>query len=106
MKTQSNNKIHTNKSLLTTVVIIASTFSLPLEAYESYHGNPVIMDQFIQLDADGDGLLTRQEITAQPALTREMEISVSGSFDTGDFNSDGMLDWPEFLANEEEISAE
>ena len=106
MNTQLNNKICTNKSLLTTVVIITAAFSLPLQAYESYQGNPVIVNQFIQLDADGDGLLTREEITAQPVLTREMEVSVVGSFETGDFNSDGMLDWPEFLANEEEISAE
>jgi hypothetical protein len=106
MNTQLNNKICTNKSLLTTAVIIAAAFSLPLQAYESYQGNPVIVNQFIQLDADGDGLLTREEVSAQPVLTRDMDVSVVGSFDTGDFNSDGMLDWPEFLANEEEISAE
>jgi len=35
-----------------------------------------------------------------------MEVSVYGSFEMGDFNSDGMLDWAEFLANEEEIPAE
>ena len=106
MNKQLNNKICTNKSLLATVVIITAAFSLPLQAYESYQGNPVIVNQFIQLDADGDGLLTREEVSAQPVLTRDMDVSVVGSFDTGDFNSDGMLDWPEFLANEEEISAE
>ena len=106
MNTQLNTNIRTNKALVTTAVILTAAFSMPLQAYESFQGNPVIVDQFIQLDTDGDGLVTRQEVSAQPELTRGMEVSVVGSFDTGDFNSDGMLDWPEFLANEEEISAE
>jgi hypothetical protein len=106
MNTWLNNKIRINKSLLATAVFMATAFSFPLQAYESYQGNPVIVDQFIQLDADGDGLITRQEVTAQPEFTRGMEVSVSGGFDMGDFNSDGMLDWPEFLANEEEIPME
>ena len=106
MNTQLNTNIRTNKALVATAIILTVAFSLPLQAYESYQGNPVIVDQFIQLDTDGDGLITRQEVAAQPDLTRGMEVSVVGSFDMGDFNSDGMLDWPEFLANEEEISAE
>ena len=106
MSTHVHSEIHMSKSLIATAIILTTAFSFPLQAYESYKGNPVIVDQFIQLDTDGDGLITRQEIAAQPALTRGMEVSVAGGFDMGDFNSDGMLDWPEFLANEEEIPAE
>ena len=106
MNIQLNTKNHMNKYLAVTAIILTVAFSLPLQAYESYQGNQVIVGQFIQLDTDGDGLVTRQEVAAQPELTRGMEVSVVGSFDMGDFNSDGMLDWPEFLANEEEIPAE
>ena len=94
------------KFILTTALMLAMAFSLPLQATVSYKYNTVIVNQFIQLDADGDGLITRQEIAAQPELTRGMEVSVSGGFEMGDINSDGVLDWPEFLANEEEIPAE
>lgn len=104
MNTQVNNKICMNKSMV--AIILTTAFSLPLQAYESYIGDPAIVNQFIQLDTDGDGLITRQEIAAQPVLTRGMEVSVVGGFDMGDFNSDGMLDLAEFLANEEEIPAE
>ncbi len=94
------------KSIIVTALMLTVALSLPSQAAVTYKYNTVIVDQFIQLDTDGDGLITRQEIAAQPELTREMEVSVAGGFEMGDFNSDGVLDWPEFLANEEEIPAE
>ena len=87
------------KSIILTVPILLTTVAMPLLA-DSYEDNPVIMNQFIQLDTDGDGLITKAEIAAQPVLTKEMEVSVRGSFETGDFNSDGVMDWAEFSANE------
>lgn len=94
------------KSTTATALILTTALSFPLQATVTYKYNSVILNQFIQLDTDGDGLITRQEIAAQPELTRWMEVSVAGGFEMGDFNSDGFLDWPEFLANEEEIPAE
>ena len=95
------------KKLITaTAFLLTTTLSLPLQANEEYRENPVIVNQFIQLDTDGDGLITKKEVSAQPVVVREMEVYVAGGFETGDFNSDGVLDWPEFLANEEEIPAE
>lgn len=94
------------KLIIVTAFVLTTALSLPLQATVEYKYNTVIVNQFIQLDTDGDGLITRQEIAAQPELTRGMEVSVAGGFEMGDFNSDGFLDWPEFLANEEEIPAE
>ena len=94
------------KSIIATALMLTTALSLPLQATAIYKYNTVIVNQFIQLDTDGDGLITRKEIAAQPELTRGMEVSVAGSFEMGDLNSDGALDWPEFMANEEEIPAE
>ncbi len=91
---------------ITTVLLALFITSNSAWAKPDYMDNPVITQQFSQIDADGDGLISKAEVNAQPELTRYMDVSVQGSFEMGDINSDGMLNFAEFMANEEEISAE
>ncbi len=62
--------------------------------------------QFVQLDGDGDGYLSRTEISAQPEYSRWMQISTYGSFDLADVNADDRVDQSEFSAFEQLLPVE
>lgn len=94
------------KSMKATPLILLAAVALPLHGYEGQKNNSVIAQQFKLLDTDNNGLISKAEVEAQPILTNEMEVSVSGNFERGDINADNVLDMAEFLANEEDISAE
>lgn len=66
----------------------------------------VAKTKFTQLDADGSGYLTRQEISTQTELSRWVQISTYGSFTLADVNSDGRVDAVEFSAFEETLPVE
>jgi len=93
--------------LKATVVIIGVVLAVPVHAMGDYcEYNSVIKTQFKQLDSDSDGFINKAEVNAQPALVKDMHVYGGDNFDMGDIDSDGVLSWNEFLANEEIISAE
>ena len=57
---------------------------------------------FIQLDVDGDGVLTQKEVMSQPAAIRFTNLYSQGSFMLADINKDGFLDLEEYMVNEED----
>ncbi len=95
-----------NRSMTFSVIIMTMLTMSPLQAHEGDMNNSVILKQFYQLDTDGDGLVSKSEIEAQPELTRGMEVSTYGSFRMGDINSNGYLDQAEFQAIEEVLPVE
>lgn len=95
------------QSITLSAIIITTVVNLsPLQAHEGDMNNSVLLNQFYQLDTDADGLVSKSEIDAQPEITRLMEVSTYGSFNRGDFNSNGYLDWLEFQAIEEMLPVE
>jgi len=67
---------------------------------------PGIIEQFQQLDANQDGIVTEIEIDSRPGLVRYMHLYSNGSFGLADVNEDGHLNEAEFVAFEEVLSAE
>lgn len=90
-----------------------SALCLMLVTYSAYPALAVGNDEqampalFGQLDRDGDGYLSRDEVyKTAPELTRWLSVSRFGGFELADVNRDGQLDLAEFAAYEEEIPAE
>lgn len=65
-----------------------------------------IQHQFMQLDADSNGVITGDEVSAKPEVTRYMHLHYDGSFSNADVNKDGVLDRAEFSAFEEDLPVE
>lgn len=81
-------------------LILVATFVIPAGADE------LTETQFIQLDGDSSGYLTRQEIRAQPEYARWLQISTYGGFTLADVNSDDRVDPAEFSAFEQLLPVE
>jgi hypothetical protein len=64
----------------------------------------VLPQQFNKIDANGDGVVTAIEVEAKPQVVNQLQLYKS--FKKADFNGDGNLDFSEFSAFEEVISAE
>jgi len=60
-------------------------------------------DIFFKIDTNGDGLLTYNEVSAQPDIVRFTNLYYRDSFYLADINSDGVLNIQEYLANEEDV---
>lgn len=67
---------------------------------------PGIIEQFQQLDANQDGIVTEIEVDSRPDLVRYMHLYSYRSFGLADVNEDGHLNEAEFVAFEEVLSAE
>ena len=80
--------------------------SVVLVSGTTYAGDRTPHEQFIALDRNADGVLTRNEVRSRPTLIRFMQLYNQGSFSLADVNNDGVLNLEEFTANEEVISAE
>jgi len=78
------------KHLITTVAFIA-TSALSLSALAGE------MDQFSKLDANGDGMVSSEEATADPVLSKDWAAA--------DLNQDGQLERAEFSAFEQKSKA-
>jgi Ca2+-binding EF-hand superfamily protein len=65
-----------------------------------------IQHQFMQLDADSNGVITDNEVNAKPEVIRYMHLHYDGSFSTADVNKDGVIDRAEFSAFEEDLPGE
>jgi len=86
------------------LLIILTSVCYSASAYERCYDKQETVKKFKQLDTNKDGFLSKTEATAQPELTRYMEISNYGyGFEQGDINSDNVLDLHEFLLNEESL---
>lgn len=95
------------KNLIKVITFIFLTVAaFPLLAYPGCHNNSEVMQQFKKLDVNGDALISKEEVKAQPEFTKNMAISIFGAFEMGDVNTDGVLDLSEFVANEKEMPVE
>ena len=65
-----------------------------------------IQHQFMQLDADSNGVITGNELSAKPEVTRNMHLYNYGGFPRADVNKDGVIDRAEFSAFEEDLPVE
>lgn len=83
------------KTLLITIVFVVTGSNA------AYAGNQIFQSQFKKLDTNTDGVLTQQEIQAQPTLVRFTNFFYQDSFLLADINKDGFIDIEEFIANEE-----
>lgn len=66
--------------------------------------NPIIRQDFKQLDANKDGVISRSEYEAKPEVVRNLHIY--DQFNDADFDRDGVVDMAEFAAFEEPVPAE
>ena len=57
--------------------------------------------QFIKLDINGDGLISKKERINNPELFRFTNLFSQGDFVLSDINQDRYIDMEEFVANEE-----
>lgn len=57
--------------------------------------------QFIKLDINGDGFISKEERLKNPDLFRFTGLFSQGDFIRADINQDGYIDMKEFVANEE-----
>lgn len=57
--------------------------------------------QFIKLDINGDGLISKNERINNPEFFRFTSLFSQGDFILADINQDGYIDMKEFVANEE-----
>ena len=64
----------------------------------------VLAQQFSKIDTNGDGVVTAAEVEAQPQVVNQLQLY--NKFKQADFNSDGNINFSEFSAFEEVISAE
>jgi len=72
----------------------------------SFADNDRLREQFNKLDDNNDRMLSRAELLAKPDLVRFSNFYPQGSFRIADINEDNKIDFREFEANEEIISAE
>jgi len=75
--------------IVATALVASSAFSASALAGESA--------KFSQLDADGNGMISSEEASADPALVQE--------WDAADVNKDGQLERAEFSALEQKSKA-
>lgn len=68
--------------------------------------NDQLQEQFNKLDDNKDKMLTQEELRAHPALIQFTNFYSHGSFILADINKDNQIDIKEFVAHEEDISAE
>ena len=61
----------------------------------------VLKQEFMKLDINTDGVITKDEFQAQPELVRTTNFFSQGSFILADINEDGVIDVKEYVANEE-----
>jgi len=95
------------KVLIKIMAFITLSFTLTsLHAGEYCQKNTHIHEQFRILDKNNDGQINKLEVTSQPDIVKDMNLYANDSFDLGDINEDGALDFKEFQANEEMLSAE
>lgn len=60
-------------------------------------------ERFKILDANNDGVLTKEEVKSKPKLIHYTNLYPRGGFETADFNNDNVIDYEEYMANEEDI---
>ena len=58
---------------------------------------------FTLLDTNRDGVLNKQEVYTNKKAIRFTNLYYQESFYKADINSDGLLDFNEYIANEEDI---
>lgn len=73
---------------------------------DAYAASETLAERFNELDRNRDSLLTPDEIQSRPALVRFTNLYYRDSFRWADANKDGLINFEEFIANEESISAE
>ena len=66
-----------------------------------FAGNEIFKQQFVILDTNRDGFITRHELRDNPEMIRFTNFYGQDSFSLADFNKDGMIDIKEYVANEE-----
>ena len=82
--------------------LIIPTMAVLLSSSPVYAENKLHQDQFNKLDTNSDGMLTQNEIQAQPVLIRLTNFYYQYSFISADVNKDGQISLDEFLANEQD----
>ena len=60
-------------------------------------------NRFANLDKNRDGVLSKHEVESQPEVIRFTNLFGNDSFRLADINKDGLLDFEEYQANEEDI---
>lgn len=88
------------KMLLAVFAIVLSSSATALAE------NDRLQEQFNKLDDNKNKTLTQAELRAHPALIQYTNFFSRGSFVLTDINKDGQIDFKEFVAFEEDISAE
>ena len=88
------------KMLLAVFAIVLSSSAT------AFAENDRLQEQFNKLDDNKDNTLTQAELRAHPALIQYTNFYSRGSFFMADINKDGQIDYKEFVAYEEDISAE
>jgi len=87
------------KKSLGCISIVLGLFTLPaLGAHQTIHFN--------QVDVDGNGYLSKNEVKIRTSATRGLYVSQYGGFELADVNYDGKLDLAEFAAYEEDLPVE
>ena len=87
-------------------IVFLSMLVIALGTGISTAESETIQHQFMQLDADSNGVITGNEVTAKPEVTRYMHLHYDGSFSNADVNKDGVIDRAEFSAFEEDLPVE
>ncbi|MGD8526273.1 MAG: EF-hand domain-containing protein [Thioalkalispiraceae bacterium] len=83
------------KTLIITMMLTVSAIS------RVYAEIDEVKAQFWKLDINNDGLLTKEELQAQPEIARLTNLFNQRSFILADINEDGVIDVKEYVANEE-----
>jgi len=93
------------KKSLGCISIVLGLFTLPaLGAHQTI--DEVMIAHFNQVDVDGNGYLSKNEVKIRTSATRGLYVSQYGGFELADVNYDGKLDLAEFAAYEEDLPVE
>ena len=85
------------KTLIIAIILLVSGIS------SVYADIDELRAQFGKLDINTDGVITKEELQAQPELIRFTNLFNQRSFLLADINKDGLIDVREYIANEEII---
>ena len=96
---------YTMNKPLTAISLILLTLTIH-SAFAYAENEEVMAALFNQLDVNGNGYLSKDEIQTKTNVTRWLSVSSYGGFEIADVNGDGQLEKREFAAFEEDLPVE
>lgn len=92
--------------IIPAILIGLGSVSVYAAPYAEPAVDPLIVNQFLQLDVNGNGVISQDEMLEQADLVRTMHLYDRDGFGRADFDHNGVIDKDELYAYEEVIPAE